>query len=271
MMTRKWRCGAKFSWAAVWLRFMVAVAVTTALEFDGLPGQWVRYGPWEAGATGELSFTMKTNISKAVVLYLDDGGNCDFLELLINDGRLQLRFAIHCGEPASLHMETHVSDERWHRVVLTRNYRETMLAMDGESKVAEVKSKRREMMVASDLYVGGIPPDVRLSALTSSTVKYEPPFRGLIANLKLGETPPALLDSQGVKNDLEYLCTKQNPCSNGGRCSIHDTEVLCDCSNTGYKGKYCTEAEESTCKGLAHLTLKSQAPGAAPLMATPAA
>ncbi|XP_050949356.1 neurexin 2a isoform X12 [Labeo rohita] len=243
MMTRKWRCSAKFSQASVLFGLIVAIAVTTALEFDGLPGQWVRYGPWEAGATGELSFTMKTNISKAVVLYLDDGGNCDFLELLINDGRLQLRFAIHCGEPASLHMETHVNDERWHRVLLTRNYRETMLAMDGESKVAEVKSKRREMMVASDLYVGGIPPDVRLSALTSSTVKYEPPFRGLIANLKLGETPPALLDSQGVKNDLEYLCTKQNPCSNGGRCSIHDSEVLCDCSNTGYKGKYCTEGQ----------------------------
>uniref|UniRef100_A0A671PZ17 Neurexin-2-like n=1 Tax=Sinocyclocheilus anshuiensis TaxID=1608454 RepID=A0A671PZ17_9TELE len=236
---------AKFSRASVWLGLMVAIAVTTALEFDGLPGQWVRYGPWEAGATGELSFTMKTNISKAVVLYLDDGGNCDFLELLINDGRLQLRFAIHCGEPASLHMETHVNDERWHRVLLTRNYRETMLAMDGESKVVEVKSKRREMMVASDLYVGGIPPDVRLSALTSSTVKYEPPFRGLIANLKLGETPPALLDSQSVKNDLEYLCTKQNPCSNGGRCSIHDSEVLCDCSNTGYKGKYCTEGNSN--------------------------
>ncbi|XP_067280504.1 neurexin 2a isoform X10 [Pseudorasbora parva] len=267
MMTRKWR----FSQAYVWLGLVVAVAVTAALEFDGLPGQWVRYGPWEAKATGELSFTMKTNISKAVVLYLDDGGNCDFLELLINDGRLQLRFAIHCGEPASLHMETHVNDERWHRVLLTRNYRETMLVMDGESKVAEVKSKRKEMMVASDLYVGGIPPDVRLSALTSSTVKYEPPFRGLIANLKLGETPPALLDSQGVKNDLEYLCTKQNPCSNGGRCSIQDSEVLCDCSNTGYKGKYCTEALQQVLGGLAHLTLKSQAPGAAPLKATPAA
>ncbi|KAG1940496.1 neurexin 2a [Pimephales promelas] len=247
MMT--WRCGAKLSRPSVWLGLAVAVAVTTALEFDGLPGQWVRYGPWEARATGELSFTVKTNISKAIVLYLDDGGNCDFLELLINDGRLQLRFAIHCGEPASLHMETHVNDERWHRVLLTRNYRETMLVMDGESKVAEVKSKRKEMMVASDLYVGGIPPDVRLSALTSSTVKYEPPFRGLIANLKLGETSPALLDSQGVKNDLEYLCTKQNPCSNGGRCSIRDSEVLCDCSNTGYKGKYCTEALQQVLGG----------------------
>ncbi|XP_056586645.1 neurexin 2a isoform X10 [Triplophysa dalaica] len=243
MMMRKWRCSAGLSAGSVLAGLIVAVSLTSALEFDGLPGQWVRYGPWQAGATGELSFTMKTNISKAVVLYMDDGGNCDFLELLINNGRLQLRFAIHCGEPASLHMETHVNDERWHRILLTRNYRETVLVMDGESKMAEVKSKRREMMVASDLYVGGIPPDVRLSALTSSTVKYEPPFRGLIANLKLGETPPVLLDSQGVKNDLEYLCTKQNPCSNGGRCSIQESEVLCDCSNTGYKGKYCSEGQ----------------------------
>ncbi|XP_057215522.1 neurexin 2a isoform X10 [Triplophysa rosa] len=246
MMTRKWRCSA-----GLLVGLIVAVSLTSALEFDGLPGQWVRYGPWQAGATGELSFTMRTNISKAVVLYMDDGGNCDFLELLINNGRLQLRFAIHCGEPASLHMETHVNDERWHRVLLTRNYRETTLVMDGESKMAEVKSKRREMMVASDLYVGGIPPDVRLSALTSSTVKYEPPFRGLIANLKLGETPPVLLDSQGAKNDLEYLCTKQNPCSNGGRCSIHASEVLCDCSNTGYKGKYCSEALQQVLGGQA--------------------
>ncbi|XP_030637009.1 neurexin-2-beta [Chanos chanos] len=242
-----------------------------ALEFEGAPGQWLRYGPWEAGATGELSLTLKTNISRAVLLYLDDGGNCDFLELLISEGRPHLRFAIHCGEPASLHMETRVNDERWHRLQLTRNYRETTLVVDGETKTVEVKSKRREMVVASDLFVGGIPPDVRLSALTSSTIKYEPPFRGLIVNLKLGETPPVLLDGQGVKNDLEYLCTKQNPCSNGGYCSIHQGEVLCDCTNTGYRGRYCNEALQQVLEGLAHLMLKSQAPGSASLMASAAA
>uniref|UniRef100_A0A8B9JD74 Neurexin 2 n=1 Tax=Astyanax mexicanus TaxID=7994 RepID=A0A8B9JD74_ASTMX len=247
-MTRKWRCSGGPGLAKLLLGLLAAFSLVAysslvaALEFDGLPGQWARYGRWEeAGGTGELSFTMKTNISRAVVLYLDDGGDCDFLEVLISEGRPLLRFAIHCGEPASLHLETPVSDERWHRVLLTRNYRQTTLAVDAESKVAEVKSKRREMVVASDLFVGGIPPDVRLSALTSSTVKYEPPFRGLIANLKLGEAPPVLLDGQGVKNDLEYLCAKQNPCSNGGFCSIQQGEVLCDCANTGYKGKYCTE------------------------------
>ncbi|KAA8582438.1 hypothetical protein FQN60_006109 [Etheostoma spectabile] len=236
--------GLRFFCWPLWPVALFSLLTTVKmLEFGGAPGQWARYGRWEAGSVGELSFSLKTNISKALVLYLDDGGNCDFLELLIAGGRLQLRFAIHCAEPATVHMETRVNDDRWHMVLLTRNFRETLLMVDGETKVAEVKSKRKEMAVVSDLFVGGIPPDVRLSALTSSTVKYEPPFQGLISNLKVGEMPPNLLNSQGIQSDLEYLCTKQNPCFNGGFCSIQYGEVHCDCTLTRFKGKYCKEEE----------------------------
>ncbi|KAJ8276361.1 hypothetical protein COCON_G00081130 [Conger conger] len=226
----------------LWPLLLAGLAVSASgLEFAGTPGQWARYGRWDASSSGELSFSMKTNVSKALVLYLDDGGNCDFLELLIAGGRLQLRFAIHCAEPAGVVMETAVSDERWHSVLLTRNFRQTMLVVDGEAKVAEVKSKRREMAVVSDLFVGGIPPDVRLSALTSSTVKYEPPYVGLVANLKVGDVLPTLLNSQGIDSDVEYLCANQNPCLNGGFCSVHRGEVTCDCSLTRYRGKHCSE------------------------------
>ncbi|XP_053086773.1 neurexin 2b isoform X10 [Pangasianodon hypophthalmus] len=253
-MTRETRS----SWWPLWLLALMGYFPSAeALEFGGAPGQWARYARWEAGSIGELSFSLKTNVSKALVLYLDDGGNCDFLELLIAEGHLKLRFAIHCAEPATIHMETRVSDDRWHMVLLTRNYRETMLMVDGETKVAEVRSKRREMAVVSDLFVGGIPPDVRLSALTSSTVKYEPPFLGLISNLKVGEMPPTLLNSQGIQSDLEYLCTKQNPCLNGGFCVVQFGEVHCDCSHTRFRGKYCKE-EDYPVEGLAHLTLNSQ-------------
>ncbi|XP_077402064.1 neurexin-2-beta isoform X14 [Vanacampus margaritifer] len=228
---------------ALWLLFLVHLVLTgSALEYEGIPGQWTRYGQWDAKTTAELSFILKTNISKALVLYLDDGGDCDFLELLVSDGRLQLRFAIHCAEPASLHTETRIDDLRWHRVLLSRNYRETKLLVDNEEKAAEVKSKRKEMAVASDLYVGGISPDVRLSALTSSTVKYEPPFEGLIANLKVGEALPVLLDGQSVHSDMDYICDAHSPCNNGGLCSVSQGEVLCDCINTSYVGSYCHEA-----------------------------
>uniref|UniRef100_A0A8D3DE97 Neurexin-2-like n=1 Tax=Scophthalmus maximus TaxID=52904 RepID=A0A8D3DE97_SCOMX len=233
-----------------------------ALEYEGVPGQWTRYGQWDAKTTGELSFILKSNSSTALVLYLDDGGNCDFLELLIADGRVQMRFTIHCAEPASLHTETRINDQRWHRILLARNFRETRLVVDNEEKVAEVKSKRKEMVVASDLYVGGIPPDVRLSALTSSTVKYEPPFQGLITNLKLGEALPLLLDGQAVQSDLEYICAAHSPCSNQGLCSVSQGEVLCDCLNTSYRGRYCHE-------GLAHLMLNRQGMGSIGLLFLP--
>uniref|UniRef100_A0A8C6PJZ4 Neurexin 2 n=1 Tax=Nothobranchius furzeri TaxID=105023 RepID=A0A8C6PJZ4_NOTFU len=241
-------CKGELSW---FLFFACLLLTGLALEYEGVPGQWTRYGQWDAKTTGELSFILRTNISRALVLYLDDGGNCDFLELLITNGRLQMRFTIHCAEPATLHTETPINDLRWHRVLLARNFRETKLVVDNEEKVAEVKSKRKEMAVASDLYVGGISPDVRLSALTSSTVKYEPLFQGFITNLKLGEALPMLLDGQAVHNDLEYICDIHSPCSNKGLCSISQGEVLCDCINTSFRGKYCQE-------GLAHLMVNRQ-------------
>ncbi|XP_077597522.1 neurexin-2-like isoform X7 [Stigmatopora nigra] len=235
------------------------VLMGRALEYEGIPGQWTRYGKWDAKTTAELSFILKTNISKALVLYLDDGGDCDFLELLVSDGWLQLRFAIHCAEPASLHTETRIDDLRWHRVIISRNYRETKLLVDNEEKAAEVKSKRSEMVVASDLYVGGISPDVRLSALTSSTAKYEPPFRGLIANLRVGEALPVLLDGQSVHNDMDYICSAHSPCNNGGLCSVSQGEVLCNCINTSYVGSYCHDAGvQKEVEGLAHLMLNRQ-------------
>ncbi|XP_069501169.1 neurexin-2-beta isoform X22 [Ambystoma mexicanum] len=229
-----------------------------ALEFGGATGQWARYARWEAGSVGELSFSIRTNVSRALVLYLDDGGNCDFLELQIVDGRLRLRFTISCAEPATLFLETPINDDRWHMALLTRKFRETTLKVDGETRSAEVKSKRRDMSVVSDLFVGGIPADVRLSALTLSTVKYELPFQGLLANLKVGNMPPTMLGSQGIRNDMEYLCSKQNPCLNGGVCSILNSEIQCDCSMTGFQGKFCSE-EEHNMEGPAHLTLNSQA------------
>lgn len=234
-------CKAKLLWLLLLAEFLLT---GIALEYEGVPGQWTRYSQWDAKATGELSFILKTNVSKALVLYLDDGGNCDFLELLVADGRLQLRFTIHCAEPASVHTETRINDLRWHRILISRNYRETRLVVDNEEKVAEVKSKRKEMVVASDLYVGGISPDVRLSALTSSTVKYEPPFQGFIANLKVDEALPVLLDGQAVHSDLEYICATHSPCGDKGQCSVSQGEVVCDCMNSSFRGKYCHEGEE---------------------------
>ncbi|XP_078284243.1 neurexin-2-like [Rhinoraja longicauda] len=239
------------------LLLQLAAGLDGALEFGGAAGQWARYGRWDAGSHGQLSFSLKTNASKALLLYVDDGGYCDFLELMVAGGRLRLRFSIFCAEPAELLSAERVDDDRWHMVLLTRNNRQSTLVVDGQAGTAEVRSKRQDMTVASDLLVGGIPPDVRLSTLTSSTVKYEPPYRGLIANLKVGDTPPLLLNSQGIRNDMDFLCSRHNPCHNGGICSVINSKAVCNCRGTGFHGKVCGE-EEHTMEGPAHLTLSSQ-------------
>uniref|UniRef100_A0A803YN76 Neurexin 2 n=1 Tax=Meleagris gallopavo TaxID=9103 RepID=A0A803YN76_MELGA len=205
----------------------------SALEFPGTPGQWARYGRWGSG--GRLSFSLKTNVSRALLLYMDDGGNCDFLELLVAEGRLRLRFAIACAEPAVVASASAVNDGRWHSVMLSRRGREAALAVDGETLAGVVRSKRAEMAVGSDLFVGGIPPDVRLSALTLSTVKYEAPFRGWVAELRVGEEPAVLLGRR--------RCAQHPPCAHGGRCALRRGEPQCDCAGTGHSGPFCGEGE----------------------------
>uniref|UniRef100_A0A8C5IE88 NRX2A protein n=1 Tax=Junco hyemalis TaxID=40217 RepID=A0A8C5IE88_JUNHY len=222
---------------------LLPCARASALEFGGAPGQWARYGRWAPGAGGQLSFRFKTNVTRALLLYLDDGGNCDFLELLVAEGRLRLRFAIACAEPATLEPPAPVSDGRWHAVLLTRQARHAALAVDGEARAAAVRSKRPDMAVASDLFVGGIPPDVRLSALTLSTVKYEPPFRGWVADLRVGDAPAALLGAQGVRGDGDERCAHHPPCAHGGRCTLRRGEPRCDCAGTGHRGPFCEEGE----------------------------
>ncbi|KAM6289121.1 LOW QUALITY PROTEIN: neurexin-2-like, partial [Aegotheles albertisi] len=222
----------------------------SALEFGGAPGQWARYERWAPTVGGQLSFNVKTNISRALLLYLDDGGNCDFLELLVADGRLRLRFAIACAEPAVVEAAPAVSDGRWHAVLLTRNARQTALAVDGDARAGAVRSKRAEMAVASDLFVGGIPPDVRLSALTLSTVKYEAPFRGSVADLRVGEVPAALLGAHGVKGDGEdERCAQHPPCAHGGRCTLRRGHPRCDCAGTGHRGPFCAEGPAEVAEG----------------------
>uniref|UniRef100_A0A2K5W6S5 Neurexin 2 n=1 Tax=Macaca fascicularis TaxID=9541 RepID=A0A2K5W6S5_MACFA len=171
-----------------------------------------------AASSGELSFSLRTNATRALLLYLDDGGDCDFLELLLVDGRLRLRFTLSCAEPATLQLDTPVADDRWHMVLLTRDAPHGAL-------------KRREMQVASDLFVGGIPPDVRLSALTLKHRQVRAALPRPLGQPETGRAAPALLGSQGLRGaTARPLCARAQP-------------LGCDCSHTGFGGKFCSEGE----------------------------
>ncbi|XP_048035399.1 neurexin-3b isoform X12 [Megalobrama amblycephala] len=225
------------------------------LEFTGLEGQWARYLRWDASTRSDLSFQFKTAISDALVLYFDDGGYCDFLLLGIEEGKLKLHFSVDCAE-TTITSGKMVNDSRWHFATISRHNLRTALVLDGESQMDEVRPQRQFMKIVSDLYLGGVPQDIRTTALTLPAVKEMPPFKGIITDLGYGNQVPTRLGSQKVRLEMEGLCT-ENPCENGGICSMADGEAYCDCSKTGYVGRYCNEAVNKT-PGFAHMVKSPQ-------------
>ncbi|XP_062351249.1 neurexin 3 isoform X2 [Cinclus cinclus] len=226
------------------------------LEFLGIPNQWARYLRWDASTRSELSFQFKTNVSAGLLLYFDDGGVCDFLCLSLVDGRIQLQFSVDCAETTVI-TDKQVNDSNWHFLMVSRNHLRTVLVLDGEAKPGEVRPQRQYMNIVSDLFIGGVPLDIRPAALTLDGVLSEPPFQGFILDLKYGNSEPQLLGSQGVRLEMEGLCS-ENPCENGGTCFLLDGEPHCDCSATGYAGKLCSE-DVSHMPGLSHLMMGEQA------------
>ncbi|XP_069884707.1 neurexin 3 isoform X11 [Dipodomys merriami] len=226
------------------------------LEFMGLPNQWARYLRWDASTRSDLSFQFKTNVSTGLLLYLDDGGVCDFLCLSLVDGRVQLRFSMDCAETAVL-SNKQVNDSSWHFLMVSRDRLRTVLVLDGEGQSGELHTQRPYMDVVSDLFLGGVPSDIRPSALTLDGVQAMPGFKGLVLDLKYGNSEPRLLGSQGVQLEAEGPCGER-PCENGGICFLLDGHPTCDCSTTGFGGTLCSE-DVSQGPGLSHLMMSEQA------------
>ncbi|XP_015237501.1 PREDICTED: neurexin-1-beta isoform X15 [Cyprinodon variegatus] len=245
---------AHFVWVGIFLCCFIEIGA--ALEFTGTEGQWARFPVWNACCESEMSFNLKTKSSHGLLVYFDDEGFCDFLELLLIKGKLSLRYSIFCAEPATVVSDTAVNDSQWHTVTIRRNFKNTTLAVDDEIKWVEVKSKRRDMTVFSHLFLGGIPLELRSVALrlTSAVVKDQPPFVGWITDIKVNNTEAEMINSEGVLMDV---CGTANMCLNGGVCSLINNEPACNCSHTGFQGKDCSEEDNNT-EGLAHLMMGDQ-------------
>ncbi|XP_055974478.1 neurexin-1 isoform X8 [Sorex fumeus] len=245
------------------------------LEFPGADGQWTRFPKWNACCESELSFELKTRSARGLLLYFDDEGFCDFLELVLaQGGRLQLSLSIFCAEPATLLAEPPVNDGAWHHVRLRRQFRNTSLQIDGrDAQWVQVASKRRDMTVFSGLFVGGLPPDLRQAALklTLAAVRQRAPFRGSIRDVRVDAAPALPLASGLVRLDPDPDEGGDGPgdargpcepgerggpgaCLNGGVCSVVDDQPVCDCSRTGFRGKDCSQ-EDNNVEGLAHLMM----------------
>ncbi|XP_045061905.1 neurexin-1a-like isoform X17 [Coregonus clupeaformis] len=227
------------------------------LEFGGVSGQWGRFPVWNACCESILSFSVRTHSEDGLLLYLDDEGFCDFLELLLLRGKLSLRFSIFCAEPAEVSSGVAVSDGNWHAVRVKRDWRNTSLEVDGKMEGwAEVKSKRKDMTVFSHTFMGGVSPELHASPLrlTSPGVRDHASFAGWLAGVTVNGSVAVLEGSEGVT--VGDWCGPAHVCQNGGVCSVVEKRAVCDCTDTGYKGNDCSEEHYNP--GLAHLMISDQ-------------
>lgn len=97
----------------------------------------------------------------------------------------------------------------------------------------------------SDLFFGGLPPDLRSEDLSYPLVLQTRNFAGSIRNIvyrvfPVGVTTPAALDQAAVRAvEDDYCGGIGDYCKNGGYCYSTDYGPKCECQFTDYMGKYC--------------------------------
>ena len=113
--------GSKASWNA------------EAYELEGTHTSYAQFRKWFPSPNASIQFEFKTTQPDGVLLYTDDGGYYDFIELKLVDGSVRLRYNLGGGARV-LHggKNLHIG-EHWHSVKFIRQGSLTILNVDGEN------------------------------------------------------------------------------------------------------------------------------------------
>ena len=102
---------------------------TTQLTFRG-PESYAIYESWEPSPYGALKFDFKTAKKEAFLMYMDEMGQREFIELFLVNGSVRLRLTAGRCEMVSTYVHGQFHDSAWHRVLVNRHGHETTLVVD---------------------------------------------------------------------------------------------------------------------------------------------
>ena len=113
--------GSKASWNA------------EAFKLEGTHTSYAQFRKWFPSPNASIQFEFLTSQPDGVLLYTDDGGYYDFIELKLVDGSVRLRYNLGGGARV-LHAGKHLHiGEQWHSVQFIRKDSLTILKVDGEN------------------------------------------------------------------------------------------------------------------------------------------
>jgi len=242
---------------ASFLLFLLLLTVSSSSAFftDGTENSYVQYPRWQACLNGSISFEFKSNDPDGLLLYTDDGGRYDFFELRLENRKLLLRFKLTKTEMGKINADKYkdLDDDRWHKVTIQRNQKETILTVDDFKLAKWVKGTNFQFGSTRNnfVFLGGMPAKYRneelLETLALPSIMFDKRWRGQMRNLQYSNCSCPLRSAKIMKLSRarrDNLCETNNPCDKNNPncdCLIDSSgNPKCDCTD-----KSC---DENACK-----------------------
>ncbi|XP_035295201.1 agrin isoform X8 [Cricetulus griseus] len=229
--------------------------VCEEVQFPSVPAfeghSFLAFPTLRAYHTLRLALEFRALETEGLLLYNGNAHGKDFLALALLDGHVQFRFDTGSG-PAVLTSSVPVEPGRWHRLELSRHWRQGTLSVDGEIPVVgESPSGTDGLNLDTNLFVGGIPEEQAAMVLDRTSVGSG--LKGCIRmldinnqQLDLSNWQEAVVLSSGVGKCGDHPCLP-SPCHGGAPCQALEAGMfLCQCP-PGRFGPTCAD-EKSPCQ-----------------------
>ena len=133
---------------SIW-NVLVFPIFSQAFVLEGSQTSYAQFRKWYASPNASLQFEFLTSQPNGLLLYTDDGGYYDFLEVKLVEGRLRLR--LNLGDGAQI---VDMGDDlhkgfTWHKV--RKIIRKTLVNQKAKSKKF-VKSLFHEMIICMQIF-----------------------------------------------------------------------------------------------------------------------
>ncbi|CAG9818527.1 unnamed protein product [Phaedon cochleariae] len=194
-----------------------------------------------------LSFSFKASSNLSVVASSDSQTGIYWEVRVVND---EVRFELSDNAKNVTHLiSVKKTPGIWHSLNLTYAHGEVNLTVDNRHK----QEKIDDMNFA-------IGDKIKVAAGSRSNSGMIGCMMDIIVNDAQLE-PRSVLQSERVVGEVTLddcrfvdACKRPNTCEHGGKCSVKEDRLICDCTNTGYMGTNCHFAQyRKTCEELALL------------------
>uniref|UniRef100_A0A8B9E6E2 Agrin n=1 Tax=Anser cygnoides TaxID=8845 RepID=A0A8B9E6E2_ANSCY len=195
---------------------------------------YLAFKTMKAYHTVRIAVEFRTVELSGLLLYNGQSRGKDFISLALVGGFVELRFNTGSGTGV-VTSKVRVEPGKWHQLVVNRNRRSGVLAVDGEPHVSgESPPGTDGLNLDTDLFVGGAPED-QMAAVAERTAATS----GLKGCIRLLDVNNQLYDLREKGSDVLYgsgvgECGNDpchpNPCHHGGVCHVKEAEMFhCEC------------------------------------------